>query len=121
MVSKKMINKVPLPEKEFMPCTMEREIAKDIVFRPLREERDTLKLAVTHRIYWHRKNPEVTVSAVLFYPGLAVKEYYWETLGTRKDEEIERFFGRDAERKMERKIIRVLEEEYKKRSEGDEK
>jgi len=108
--------KLPLPEKEFMPCTMEREVAKDIVFRPLNDDRNTPKIAVTHRIYWHKKNPKLKISAILFYPGYAsIQEYFWETLGTRKDDEIERFFGKDAERKMERKIIRVLRREFKKK------
>jgi len=134
----------------FIPCTMEREIAKDIVFRPIKswhsntfagekllempgsEDRSgCMKLikdkgyqmemcmipyTVTHRVYWHRKNPENMISAFLSYPeamGCSDGEYFWEALGTAK-EDIERFFGDSAEHDMEKKIIKALKREVKK-------
>ena len=128
---------------EFIPCMKEREIAKDIVFREIKSwHRGTyagerLKyipgtfdrsgcvgddgkcyppLSVCHRIYYHRKNPGFYISAFLSYPdGLApINEYFWETLGTEEDD-IERFFGENAEEEMERKIIKVLRKAYRKK------
>ena len=128
--------------QNFIPATMEREIAKDIVFRPIKSwhsntyagekeehlpnETDRsgcarkidglwycpIPLSVTHRKYWHRKNPKYTISAFLSYPnGLgAVDKYFWEALGTINKYE-ERFF---SEEEMERKIIKKLKYEYKK-------
>jgi hypothetical protein len=127
---------------DFIPATMERKIAKDIVFRPMKswhsmtyagekltkmpnsEDRSgcmrdvngmpmtSIPYTVTHRVYWHKKHPkENTISAFLSYPdamGSSGGEYFWETLGTSKNRDIERFFGDDAEAKMEKKIIRVL-------------
>jgi hypothetical protein len=135
----------------FIPTTMERKIAKDIVFRPIRswhsntyageqletmpdsEDRSgcmdiverrgyktrmcSIPLTVIHRIYWHKKNPKLTVSAFLSYPdamGFSNKKYFWEVYSVRKDGDIERFFGKDAEKKMEAKIIRFLRRAYAK-------
>jgi hypothetical protein len=124
---------------KFIPTTMEREIAKGIVFRPVKswhsgtyageklerlpgaEDRSgcmrivngmkvcSVPYTVTHRLYWNKKKPEKTISAFLSYPDAmgCSTEYFWETLGTRK-EDIERFFGDDAEKRMEKKIIKVL-------------
>ena len=136
----------------FIPCTMEREIAKDIVFRPVRschsntfagekllkmpdrEDRSgcmeiinntrtgsnvemcRIPYTVTHRQYWHKKNPKYAISAFLSYPeamGCSDGEYFWEALGTAK-EDIERFFGDSAEQDMEKKIIKALKREVKK-------
>ena len=137
-----MKRKKPVDEDIFIPCTSEREIAKDIVFRQIKswhsltyageglkhlpnsldrsgclddDGRCSRPLSVCHRIYWHRKNPSFYISAVLSYPnGLSyINEYFWETLGTN-GENIERFFGKDAEREMEKKIIKVLRKEYRK-------
>lgn len=71
----------------------------------------TRPLTVTHRLYWNKKNSDKTISAFLSYPdGMgSADEYFWETLGTRKDGDIERFFGKNSERKMEKKIIKVLD------------
>ena len=65
----------------------------------------------THRLYWNKKNPKNTISAFLSYPdamSYSDGEYFWETLGTRKNHDIERFFGKNAEKQMEKKIIKVL-------------
>lgn len=133
-----------MKEERFIPKTMEREIAKDVVFRPIKSwhsltyagEKATvlpgstdhsgcmriidnlpccsIPYTVTHRLYWHRKNPDFTISAFLSYPGAmgAVDDYFWETLGT-SSEDVERFSGDDAEKSMERKIIRVLKNKVK--------
>ncbi len=131
--------------QEFIPTTMEREIAKNIVFRPIKSwhsctyagerkeklpdsndcsgcmriidrlPRCSLPLTVTHRIYWNKKNPDVKISAFLSYPdamGCSSGKYFWEVYGTRK-EDVERFFGDNAEKEMERKIIRVLNRKVK--------
>ena len=108
---------------EGIPCMCEREIAKDIVFKEVKRWHrlsyagEGLKfipgtkdrsgcihddgkchppLSVCHRIYYHKKNPEYLISAVLSYPnGLSsINEYFWETLGTAEDGDIERFFGK---------------------------
>ncbi|RLD10699.1 MAG: hypothetical protein DRI44_05395 [Chlamydiae bacterium] len=120
----------------------EREIEKDIVFREIKSWHrlsyagEGLKfgpggdrsgcicddgkcfppLTVCHRVYYHKKNPKFMISAFLSYPnGMAdINEYFWETRGTKKSD-VERFFGKNAERKMEKKIIRVLKKEFEKR------
>ena len=138
--------------EHFIPTTMERKIAKNIVFRPIRswhsntyagEQLETMpnsmdrsgcmridRLAnyeskmcsipktVTHRLYWHKKNPNLTISAFLSYPdgmGGSNGEYFWEVYSVRRDGDIDRFFGKDAEKRMEAKIIRFLRKEYEKR------
>lgn len=85
--------------QEFIPGTMEREIAKDIVFRPIKswhsntfagerlefipgtKDRSccmkkidgmnmcSIPYTVTHRLYWNRNKPEQTISAFLSYPN----------------------------------------------------
>jgi len=68
---------------------------------------------VIHRIYWHEDNSEETISAFLSYPdGMgASDEYFWEVYEI--DEDTERFFGDDAEKEMEEKIIKVLKDRFK--------
>ena len=129
---------------EFIPCTCEREIAKDIVFREIKswhrltyageglkfipgtndrsgciddDGRCNPPYSVCHRIYYHKKNPNFIISAILSYPnGIAsINKYFWETLGTRGDD-IERFFGKNAEKNMEKKIIKVLRREFRKKN-----
>lgn len=58
-------------------------------------------LTVTHRLYWSQRDPEKTVSAFLSYPDAmgAENEYFWETYGISDD--IEHFFGENAEEEME--------------------
>lgn len=67
-------------------------------------------LTVTHRLYWHDKNKEKTISAFLSYPdGMgAMKEYFWETYGISCD--IERFTGDNAEEEMEKMILKFFKE-----------
>lgn len=129
---------------KFIPTTMEREIAPNIVFRPIRSwhsgtyagekllkipgkndgsgcmkkiwnngyelEVCNIPYTVTHRLYWNKNNPDNTISAFLSYPdGMgAMDEYFWETLGTSEDGDIERFRGEGAEKEMEEKIIKTL-------------
>jgi hypothetical protein len=65
-------------------------------------------LTVTHRLYWHRNNPEKTVSAFLSYPGGmgACKAYFWEILPGRNDpDDIDRYFSEDD---MEQAIREIL-------------
>ncbi len=127
----------------FIPCTREREIAPDIVYRPVRswhsdtyageqltknpggEDRSgcmfeekfrglrvcAIPLTVTHRLYWHKQNPNEFVSAFLSYPdamGYAGPgQYFWEAyIG----EDVERFLGPDAEEEMEDAVMKDLVE-----------
>lgn len=65
---------------------------------------------VCHRYYWNTKTGK-HISTFLSYPdamGISDGEYFWETLGTDKKGDIERFFGKKAELQMEKKIIKVL-------------
>lgn len=66
-------------------------------------------LTVTHRLYWHEKNKDKTISAFLSYPnGMgAMKEYFWE-IYPAEDGDIERFVGDKAEEEMEEMIKRLL-------------
>ncbi len=59
---------------------------------------------VTHRLYWHERDPSKTVSAFLSYPNAmgCSDEYFWETSGIGDD--VERHFGDDAEADMEKFI-----------------
>lgn len=119
--------------EEFIPATMEREIASGIVFRPCRIwhsgiyageglysvngdgsgclRKDTHlcnpPLTVTHRLYWHKTNPNKTISAFLSYPnGMGCMDgYFWE-IYPAEDGGIERF---DKEEEMEVAIIKLLE------------
>lgn len=124
--------------EQFIPTTMPRLIGRNVVFRPLRSwhsntfageglfkipnsndssgcleafGRTCMKpYTVTHRIYWNRRTGN-TISAFLSYPdamGMSNGEYFWETLGTNKDGDIERFFGPNAERQMEQAIIKTI-------------
>lgn len=71
-------------------------------------------LTVTHRLYWHERNPEKTISAFLSYPdGMdCCSEYFWEALGVdeegREYEDVTRWTGDDAEDKMETAIKTYL-------------
>jgi hypothetical protein len=127
-------------QHEFIPATMEREIAKDIVFRPIRswhsatyageklqemngdhsgcmeliqqqgfmrkQEMCRIPYTVTHRQYWHRKNPNELISAFLSYPNAmgCWDTYFWEIYPTLDGNE-KRF---DSEKKMEKAIVRIL-------------
>lgn len=131
-----------MKRSEFIPTTIEREVAPNIVFRPIRSwhsatyagekltkipgtddgsgcmkldsspysEMCGIPLTVTHRLYWNKNNPDRTISAFLSYPNAmgCVDEYFWETLGTGEDGDTERFFGDNAEKEMESKIIEIL-------------
>jgi hypothetical protein len=124
------------PDTRFIPGTMEREIAPDIVFRPVRSwhggtyagegltevkgdrsgcllykdgmDMTSRPLSVTHRIYWNRKNPKITISAILSYPDgiCSGNVYVWETLGTSSSGIATEHFMNEKE--MEDKIIKVL-------------
>lgn len=61
---------------------------------------------VTHRLYWHERNPDDTISAFLSYPDSmgACDVYFWEALRVIEDEDITRFFGDNAEAEMETAI-----------------
>ena len=121
--------------REFIPGTYEREIAPNIVFRPIKSwhsatyagERITIHngnrsgcmfesgsfrscsipLSVTHRIYWNKITKE-EVSAFLSYPDAmgAVPTYFWE-IYSKKMADCERF---DTESEMETRILSLLME-----------
>lgn len=111
-----------IPESQFIPTTCEREIAPNIVFRPIRSWHSNtyageglykvngdgsgcLKRSghalevcykpytVTHRAYWHKQTGEY-ISAFLSYPsGMgAVDQYFWEIHDSSDDYEA-RFFS----------------------------
>jgi len=136
-----LINKL----ERFIPTTTERDIGNNIVFRPVRswhsntfagerlehppdsEDRSgcmrkingirmcPIPYTVTHRIYWHKKNPNFTISAFLSYPdamGIS-DEYFWEIHPYKDD--IKRFHGPNAEKKMETTIKRMLSYRAKKK------
>lgn len=65
----------------------------------------SIPLTVTHRLYWHERDHRKTVSAFLSYPNAmgACDEYFWEVY--RIGDDIERYFGENAEAEME-EIIR---------------
>lgn len=65
---------------------------------------------VTHRLYWHEKDPNQTISAFLSYPnGMGVcDEYFWEANKVEDDNDITRYFGPDAETEMEAAIKAYL-------------
>lgn len=67
---------------------------------------------VTHRWYYIDGHPEIGLSAFLSYPdrmGCSDGEYFWEALGTIGcEDDVERFFGPDAEAEMERAVIKTL-------------
>ena len=124
---------------DFIPCTLERKISKNIVWRPIKswhsatyageklekipnkEDRSgcmriqfnypqeccDIPKTVTHRIYWN-KNTNDYISAFLSYPdGMGCStEYFWEIYPVNND--LERFFGENAEQEMEDKIKKLL-------------
>jgi len=61
-----------------------------------------IPFTVTHRVYWHRANPDRIVSAYLSYPdamGYHEGGYFWETNADAED--VVRFSGDNAEAEME--------------------
>lgn len=118
--------------REFIPGTYEREIAPNIVFRPIKSwhsatyagERITIingdrsgcmlkdhichiPSTVTHRIYWNKVTKE-EVSAFLSYPNAmgCYPDYFWE-IYSPKMSDCERF-GTEIE--METRILSLLME-----------
>lgn len=92
----------------------------------IRKDADLIKIdlynamapkTATHRVYWHKANPEFHVSAFLSYPNGMSSEpvYHWEIHPVEyvdsdgeKFDDIERFFGDDGELKMEEKVKEIL-------------
>lgn len=63
-------------------------------------------LTVTHRLYWHERDPSNTLSAFLSYPdamGCSDGRYFWEACGIDPDD-VTRYFGDAAETEMETAI-----------------
>lgn len=62
-------------------------------------------MTVTHRLYWHERDPSKTLSAFLSYPNAmgCSEEYFWEAYGI-DPEDVTRYFGDDAETEMETAI-----------------
>lgn len=128
---------------EFIPCTIARLIGDGVYFRPIRSWHSgtfageglfrvngdgsgclvensqpfrnmcSRPLSVTHRIYWHVRNPEDCRSAFLSYPGgmghygldLNGGEYFWEVFNVKPHEDdCMRFGGENAEAEMEEAI-----------------
>ena len=122
---------------EFIPNTLERQITRNIVFRPIKSWHSNTyageglyilpgtngdssgclvdnggyplahkPLSVTHRLYWHKKNEYLKVSAFLSYPNAmgVSRDYFWEV----DFDDCRRFYGTDAEADMEKAIIRYL-------------
>jgi hypothetical protein len=125
--------------RDFIPTTCERKVSGKIVFRPIKSwhgntyageglkihngdrsgclkdsdgvlEQCYKPLTVTHRVYWHRGNPEEEVSAFLSYPnGMGAMDcYFWEAYITR---DTPRF---TSEEEMERKVVRHLNYKFRK-------
>ena len=119
----------------FIPCTREIAIGDDVVYRPTRmwhsgtyageglasvhgdgsgcvdsEGQCSAPKSVTTRLYWNVHRPDDSVSAFLSYPdGMGcLHEYFWETLGTAADGDVERWTGPDAEQNMEEAIRTAL-------------
>src|SRR6185312_2082255 len=120
-----------MSKQEFIPCTTPRHIGSEVYCQPIRSWhsgtyagekltsipgsndrsgclRDGMAdapLSVTHRLYWHRDKPEQKISAFLSYPnGMgACDTYFWECNAIAPDDVV-RFFGPDAEKKMETAI-----------------
>lgn len=62
--------------------------------------------SVTHRLYWHERNPSKTISAFLSYPdamGCSDGAYFWEAYGVENND-VSRYFGDSAEDEMEAAI-----------------
>lgn len=123
--------------ERFIPCTREITIGGGVWYRPLRswhsntyagegltsvrgdgsgclhEGRGAMPVAsqpstVTHRLYWHERNRERTISVFLSYPnrmGYSDGEYFWEAYGTGIEA---RWFGENAETEMEAAVLAVL-------------
>ena len=125
-------------EQKFIPATMARAIGGGVFFRPIKswhsatyagerlnsipgssdrsgcmdanERSCSIPLSVTHRLYWHKRDPEKTISAFLSYPdGMGCcSEYFWEVLGIDEDgheyDDVTRWTGNDAETDMETAI-----------------
>jgi hypothetical protein len=115
---------------DYIPGTMEREIAPNIFFRPLRswhsltyageglkivngdrsgcldnQHRCFAPLVVTHRAYWNKKSGK-RLSAFLSYPGAMGSfgnSYFWELYPVKGD--IRRFA---TEEELERTVKRLL-------------
>jgi hypothetical protein len=66
-------------------------------------------LTVTHRLYWHERDPSKTISVFLSYPdgmGCSDGKYFWESYGLDQHQgDIERYFGESAETEMEADVI----------------
>ena len=117
-------------EADFIPATMERQIAPSIVFRPIRSwssltyagERLTIHdgdrsgcldefgrcaapMTVTHRNYWNTETKQ-NISAFLSYPNAmgVWDRYFWE-IYPAENGDIERF---ESETEMETRIISIL-------------
>lgn len=118
--------------KDYIPATMERIVAANITFRPIRSWHSLTyageglqnvngdgsgcvhangrtcnrPLTVTHRIYTNTKTGK-QLSSFLSYPdGMgAVDVYFWEIFPIEQD--IERF---ESEYEMERRVIDLLSE-----------
>lgn len=115
----------------FIPMTMEREVAPDIVFRPIRSWHSGVYAGerlsqvngdgsgcvkadgkcyppqtVTHRIYWNKKTNK-SISCFLSYPSAmgCVETYFWEIYPYEND--VGRFFD---EAEMEAVVIDLLKE-----------
>ncbi len=119
--------------QEFIPTTLARSIGNGIVFRPVKSwhsntfagEQQTahrgdgsgcmfperfkglrvcsIPLTVTHRLYWHERDPSKTVSVFLSYPdgmGCSDGGYFWEACGIDPDD-VTRYSGDNAEAEME--------------------
>jgi hypothetical protein len=78
---------------------------------PLGRDVAPLPNTATHRLYWHKSDPDAVVSAFLSYPGGmgCCDEYFWETnIG-----DCERFTGPSAEEEMEASIRKHLKPKRK--------
>lgn len=124
----------PVPDEVFFPCTMWRAIGNGIFWRPYKHWAQGYKaaeglevdhgdhsgclkmvngirmtdapLVVSARIY-RKEGCREDISAVFSYPnGLSIHpDYFWEIYGGN---DIVRFFGPDAEQKMEAAIVGVF-------------
>jgi hypothetical protein len=68
-----------------------------------------IPLTVTHRIYWNKRTKK-EVSTFLSYPdamGCSNGKYFWELLNPNIND-TERFFGDNAEEKMEERIKKLI-------------
>jgi hypothetical protein len=123
----------------FIPTMMNRMISKSVCFRQVKcwhsltyagegltkipnqddasgcigkDGRCNKPYSVCHRVYWNVVNPAIQISAVLSYPkGLGgCDTYFWEIYSSGKFfDDCERFFGENGEKKMEQRIIELME------------